>query len=156
MKKKLIVFLISFVVLAGSMVGAFFLAKYLDTLDPYKRLSDADFLSSHSSWQAESSPSIIWSLKNDNSCTITTNAGLESFPCVWILEDNTLKIRTSWLTELEDAFTISINRKSPSFTVVNHSDESITTFVPTPSTPSESSTNSTPDPLSPTPLENSQ
>lgn len=124
--RTILIILFSLIGFSACGFGAFFLAKYIDTLDPTRSYSDADFLVAYDTWASDT---IRWSFKPDGTCRLTTN-GDEYFDCTWSLVDSTLNITTSWLTVIEDSFTFSFDRTSNSFTVASKSDAKTTTFSP--------------------------
>ena len=127
MKKKLLLILASIIILIASAVGTFFVAKTLDELDPTKKFSDAEFLTTFSEWKKVGTETVSWSFNSDGTCRLTTN-GTEFFDCKWFLEDEILGIKTAWLTELDDEFNFTLDRNEKTFSVKSLVDGAESTF----------------------------
>lgn len=126
MKKKILVTTCSILAFAAIAAGAYFIAK---TLDSTSAASATDFLIAGHEWQKTGEESVVWTFENDGTCKVTTNS-TETFNCTWQLDGETLKIKTKWLRDLEDEFSIYINKAENSFTVISKADEKSSTFVP--------------------------
>ena len=129
-KKPLIIVLISFFSLALIAGGVFCYFKFLRK-SPEILKNDVEFLTEVDAWEKTGAPTVIWSFKPDGTGELTTNKE-NYYPLKWYLSNGKLEIDTSWLYELSDAFEISLDRTSetPSFTVKNLADETVSTFVP--------------------------
>ena len=135
-KVPLIIFLTTlFIAIAG--VAAYFLL--FDQTKPTTILTDIEFLSQHS-WEKEDSPTVIWTFRTDGTGEITTNKinyydmtfslSPDSLGATDFSSPQTLRITTSWLYELEDSFSFTLDRENNSFKVKNLADEGESVFVP--------------------------
>ena len=124
-KKKLITTSVSIIAFIAVAVGAYFITK---SLNNSSALSVVDFLVSGHEWEKVGEESVVWTFENENTCKVTTNS-TETFDCTWELNGETLKIKTKWLRDLEDEFTLSVNEAEKSFTIVSKVDEKESTFV---------------------------
>lgn len=125
-KKTAIILAIILLILAG--VSGFFVMKFLDNNHQIVFVgSDAEFLAifkENGQWRKEGDESVVWRFKEDGTCQITTNYGTvnEWHDCVWYTKDGILGIKTSWLYDLEDEFSLKTDSMSHTFTVKNIED----------------------------------
>lgn len=127
MQKRILLILCGIFGFVAVACGVFFLTRFLDSLDPMKHFSDADRLTSVDSWVSTESDSLVWSFNRDGTCRVTTN-GTEFFDCLWSLSDSVLTLRTSWLIDLDDTFTLDISPDASVFTIKNNSTLRLTEF----------------------------
>jgi len=120
--------IISIFICLAAVAGGFFASKYFDEEEAKKRVSDAEFLVEGGKWKQNGSDGkVVWEFKKDGTCRLTTN-GDEYFDCQWYLKDNLLGIKTAWLTDLEDEFTIRIDHNKYNFTITSKSDNKTSEF----------------------------
>ncbi|MBR3204184.1 hypothetical protein IKF81_00680 [Candidatus Saccharibacteria bacterium] len=126
-KKPLIISLIiiALVLAAGGASYYFFFRKK----SPLILSSESEYLIETKSWEKVDAPSVIWTFNEQGKGEITTNKS-NYYEMEWELSDKTLKIDTNWLYELNDSFDFFLNREEKSFTVINRSDNTVSTFVP--------------------------
>jgi len=131
-KKKLFLILIpSIIVVVAGIIAFLILVVFKKPEEPEVVITDIDILSANA-WEKQDAPTVIWTLKSDGTGEITTNKK-NYYSMKWSLEgesEQTLKITTSWLYELEDSFIFKLNREENYFVVKNLSDETESTFVP--------------------------
>lgn len=124
-KKKFLVTACSIVAFVAIAAGAYYITK---AISGTSSASAVDFLVSGHEWQKSGEESVVWTFENDGTCKITTNS-TEVFNCTWSLDGENLKIKTKWLRDLEDEFTLHINQAENSFTVTSKADEKSSTFT---------------------------
>ena len=129
-KKPLIIAIIVIFSVALIGGGIFCYFKFLKK-SPEIVKNDVEFLTEIDGWEKVDAPTVIWSFKPDGTGELTTNKE-NYYQTKWYLSNGKLEIDTSWLYELSDAFEITLDRESetPSFTVKNLADETVSTFVP--------------------------
>ena len=131
-KKTTIILTIIFLIVAG--IGGFFLMQLLsDNHQIVMAGSDAEFLATfgdNGQWRKKDDESVVWRFKEDGTCQNTTNYGTvnEWHDCVWYTKDGILGIKTSWLYDLEDEFSLKTDGMSHTFTVKNTKDGAESTF----------------------------
>ena len=124
-KKKALVTVCSIVAFLAVVAGAFFITK---AIDGKTAVSITEFLVSGHEWEKVGEETVVWTFENEKACKVTTNS-TETFDCEWEIEGDTLKIRTKWLRELEDEFTLEINEAEKSFKIISKEDGKESTFV---------------------------
>lgn len=131
-KKTTIILAVIFLIVAGA--GGFFLMQLLsDNHQIVMAGSDAEFLAifgENGQWRKKDDDSVVWRFKKDGTCQISTNYGSvnEWHDCVWYTKDGILGIKTSWLYDIEDEFTLKADNFSHTFTVKNKEDGTESTF----------------------------
>jgi|GEM_PF-5473621 len=108
---------VGFIILA---VGTFFGARFIDSLQPYARLTDEEFLVAVGQWQIADEPKVIWEFRQDGTGTVTTDMGETTYNMHWFIDQNTkhLNISTEYLYTVDDVFIPAFDRKKVSFSVV--------------------------------------
>lgn len=101
MKKKLISVAVFAIGLIALIVGAIILIIKLNT---QSGIRDGEYLVSIGSWEKEGEPGVIWTFEEIGKGKLTTNNHLNDYDFIWSLEEDTLKIETKWLYELDDEF----------------------------------------------------
>ena len=127
-KKKITIIIISILAAIALVLGAIFLIPKLFPGNPYASMSDSEFLSAIGKWNKKDVPSLVWTFNDDGTGTITTNGDIDTYDMSWQIEGDRLTIKTKYLYEMTDEFTISTNREEKTFTVV--APDKTTTFVP--------------------------
>ena len=127
-KKKIIIIIISILAAAAVVLGGIFLIPKLFPGNPYASMTDGEFLSAIGKWNKQGVPSLVWAFKNDGTGTITTNGDIDTYDMSWQIEGDKLTIKTKYLYDMTDEFTLSTDREEKTFTVV--APDKTTTFVP--------------------------
>ena len=142
-KKKRISIIIFIIGLAALIGGGVFFA-----LDFFKKpdISDADFLVSAHTWFEQDAPSVIWTFNEIGKGSLTTNNHLNDYDFIWSIEDDTIKIETSWLYLLENEYTYTLDQESQTLTLTAKDSETTYTFTTTPSSTVDNSPNDEPVP----------
>lgn len=125
MNKKrvsLIVFIVGIVALVSSII---FLVVKL-TAEPAKH--DGEFLVTVGEWVEEDTPGVIWNFAEIGEGSLTTNNHINDYDFKWIMEDGKLKIKTSWLYDLNNEFEYSLDQNN-NILVIKNGEEEIK-FVP--------------------------
>ncbi len=105
MKKfSLIIFIIGILALLGG--GGFLAYKLLGGTST----ADADFLISAGTWTKDGEEGVIWQFTEIGKGTLTTNNHTNDYDFIWALDGNKLKIETSWLYNLENEYTYSLDQ----------------------------------------------
>lgn len=89
---------------------------------------DADYLVEIGAWQSKDGASVIWTFTEIGKGTLTTNAHTNDYAFLWEMNDDTLKIETTWLYTLNDIYTYELDQKEQVLTLT--SGENTYTFVP--------------------------
>ena len=137
-KKKIIIIILSIVLGLSLLGGALYYFVFRDTTPP---LSDAEFLIKIGTWEESDASKVKWIFKENGQGTLTTNDMQNYYDFTWNLEEDVLKITTSWLYELNDEFSFSLNREENTFTVISKEDEKESIFIPTTADSDEKSEN---------------
>lgn len=118
-KKKLplVIFIIGLLALIG---GLSFLIFRLVS-GPAK--ADAEFLINAGEWKREGENSVVWNFTEAGKGKLTTDNHLTDYDFIWAIEDGRLKIETSWLYDLNDAFEYSLDQGNKTLTLKNGSEE---------------------------------
>ena len=114
MKKKrlpLIIFIIGLVALLGG--AGYLIFKIVKQPD----LRDAEYLVDAGEWIEEDAEGVIWNFTEVGKGSLTTNNHINDYEFLWSMEDDTLKIETKWLYDLEDEYTYSIDRGAKTLTL---------------------------------------
>jgi len=85
--------------------------------------ADADFLVSSGEWAREDEPSVIWKFTEVGKGTLTTDNHATDYDFIWALQDGKLKIETSWLYNLNDEFSYSLDQGGKTLTLKNNQTE---------------------------------
>ncbi len=127
-KKARLIIAISALVIAALGLAAVLIFVVFRDQTPEAVLTDREFLTAHA-WEKQSAPTVIWTFRADGTGELTTNKS-NYYDMKWELENDEIVIKTDWLYDLTDHFTITLDRDADSFTVKNLSDEIESTFVP--------------------------
>lgn len=112
-KWALAVFIIGIVILV---VG---LTVFLINKNSQPSMADVDFLISAGEWQREDQPAVIWNFTEVGKGKLTTDEHLNDYSFIWSLDDNKLKIETTWLYDLNDEFDYKIDQGAKTLTIIN-------------------------------------
>ena len=106
-KKKRISIIIFIIGLAALIGGGVFFA-----LDFFKKpaVQDADFIVSVGTWVKQDEPSVIWNFTEIGKGSLTTNNHLNDYDFIWAIDNDTLKIETTWLYDLENEYTFELDQ----------------------------------------------
>jgi len=123
-KKKRISIIIFIIGLAALIGGGVFFA-----LDFFKKpdIRDADFIVSVGTWVKQDEPSVIWNFTEIGKGSLTTNNHLNDYNFIWAIDNDTLKIETSWLYDLENEYTFELDQNAKTLKLT--SGEDIYTFI---------------------------
>ena len=105
-KKKIIsivVFVIGVITLA---IGAVFLILNLTS----DKTADAEFLVAKENWTLENEDGVVWDFTEIGKGTLTTNNHINDYDFTWVIEDEKLKIKTSWLYEMDNEYEYSLDK----------------------------------------------
>lgn len=134
-KKAKLVLIISAAALAVAAIVVVLVLFVFKQETPEIVKTDRDLLIVHA-WEKDGAPTVIWTFHADGSGEITTNKS-NYYDMKWSLEQEegesgtgTLKIVTSWLYDLDDSFSFSLNRDEDTFTVKNLADDTESVFLP--------------------------
>lgn len=128
MKKKIAIIALSVVGVIAIAFGTFLIINALSGENLYQKMAEAEVLIDIKKWQKQDEPSVIWEF-GEGTGKITTN-GDEYFDMEWGMENEVLSIKTKWLEDLKDEFDITVDKETPSFTIVSKEDSKESTFVP--------------------------
>lgn len=110
-KAPIIVLVLGILALIG---GAVFLIIRL-TAGP--SVADAEYLISEKEWVREDEPNVIWSFTEAGKGKLTTDNHLNDYDFAWTIEDKKLKIKTSWLYDLNDDFEYTLDQGTKTLTL---------------------------------------
>ena len=90
------------------------------------KTADAEYLLKIGSWteidpETSEKTSVIWDFTELGKGTLTTNNHQNDYDFTWSLEGETLKIETSWLYDLENEYSYSLDQKSNILTLTSGS-----------------------------------
>lgn len=88
---------------------------------------NAEFLISTGAWQRQDQPDVIWKFTEAGKGSLTTNNHQNDYDFVWMLDGDTIKIRTNYLYEKEDEFTYKIDQSAKTLTLKSGDKEYIFT-----------------------------
>lgn len=88
---------------------------------------NAEFLISTGAWQRQDQPDVIWEFTEAGKGSLTTNNHQNDYDFVWMLDGDTIKIRTNYLYEKEDEFTYKIDQSAKTLTLKSGDKEYIFT-----------------------------
>lgn len=127
MKKKKILSIIVFIIgLITLIVGVGFLvSKLIQT----SAAQDEERLISVGSWVREDEPSVIWNFAEEGKGKLTTNDNQNSYDFIWKIENEKLKIETSWLYPIDNEYTYRIEQGNLVL-LENENDNETIKFVP--------------------------
>ena len=119
---SIIVFVIGLITLA---VGAAFFV-----LDLVKKanVEDADFLVSTGKWVEKDNEGVVWEFTEIGKGALTTNGHIDDYDFIWAIDGSTLKIETTWLYDLNDEFSYTLDQKERTLKLTR--DGVDVTFVP--------------------------
>ena len=118
----IIVFIAGLIALCVSLV---FLILHL-TSSP--KTADAEYLVNIGEWVEKDSASVIWNFTEIGKGTLTTNGHQNDYDFTWSLADNTLSVKTTWLYDLANEFTYTLDQENHTLTLT--SSEKTITFIP--------------------------
>lgn len=76
------------------------------------KLEDAEFLISTGEWVREDAPNVIWDFTGVGDGMLTTDGHLNNYPFIWSMEEGKIKIETTWLYDLSDEFTYTLDQNN--------------------------------------------
>lgn len=88
---------------------------------------NAEFLISTGAWQRQDQPDVIWKFTEAGKGSLTTNNHQNDYDFVWMLDGDTIKIKTNYLYEKEDEFTYKIDQSAKTLTLKSGDEEYIFT-----------------------------
>ena len=117
-KKKfsLIVFIIGIIVLIAGAVTL--ILSFV--LKPDMR--DGEFLVEVGKWVKNDEEGVIWEFTEIGKGKLTTNNHTNDYDFIWALEEDTLKIETSWLYTLNNEYTYKIDQGAKTLTLTSGED----------------------------------
>ena len=77
----------------------------------------AEFLVATGEWQRQDQSDVIWKFTEIGKGTLTTNNHTNDYDFTWMLDGDTIKIKTNWLYEKEDEYTYKIDRGAKTLTL---------------------------------------
>lgn len=80
-------------------------------------VADGDYLVEQGTWTLSDSDKVVWDFKEIGKGTLTTNGHENDYDFIWALEDNKLKIETSWLYEINNEYEYEIDQLSNTLTL---------------------------------------
>ena len=83
------------------------------------KMDDAEFLITAGEWVREDQPNVIWDFTKVGQGMLTTDKHLNDYDFIWSLEGGKLKVETSWLYDLNDEFTYSLDQNGKVLTIKN-------------------------------------
>lgn len=104
-KKKLVGFI---VLLCGIMVCVAGLVFLLVNLFTGPGLRDAEYLVKVGQWVREDEPNVIWNFTEIGKGSLTSNNHTNDYEFIWELDEETLKVETSWLYNLNNEYSYEI------------------------------------------------
>lgn len=107
----LIIFIVGLVTLAAG--ATFFILDLLKKPD----IRTADYLVEVKNWKEQGTDTVFWSFTEIGKGTLTTNNHINDYDFIWRIDDDTLKIETSWLYALNNEYTITIDDEAKTFTL---------------------------------------
>lgn len=107
----LIIFIVGLVTLAAG--ATFFILDLLKKPD----IRTADYLVEIKNWKEQGTDTVFWSFTEIGKGTLTTNNHINDYDFIWRIDDDTLKIETSWLYALNNEYTITIDDEAKTFTL---------------------------------------
>ena len=78
---------------------------------------NAEFLVSVGEWQRQDQSDVIWKFTEIGKGTLTTNNHTNDYDFTWMLEGDTIKIKTNWLYEKEDEYIYKIDQGAKTLTL---------------------------------------
>lgn len=127
MKKQLP--LITFIIgLATLVAGGVFLIINLFFSQP--QTADAEYIVQIGAWSEEgTNGSVIWNFSEIGKGTLTTNAHINDYNFIWSLENETLKVETAWLYDLNNEYTYILDQSESKLTLTDSNSKTYI-FVP--------------------------
>ena len=118
-KKKRISIIIFIIGLAALIGGGVFFA-----LDFFKKpdIRDADFIVSVGTWVKQDEPSVIWNFTEIGKGSLTTNNHLNDYDFIWAIDNDTLKIETTWLYDLENEYIFELDQNTKTLKLTSKED----------------------------------
>ena len=89
---------------------------------------DAEYLVEVGLWKRSDEPSVKWNFEEIGKGTLTTNSYLNEYDFIWAIEDETLKIETDWLYDIDDEYSYKIDQGSNTLTLTSEAETIV--FVP--------------------------
>lgn len=81
--------------------------------------ADAEFLVSTGEWVREGEPSVVWKFTEVGKGVLTTDGHTNDYDFIWALENGKIKIETSWLYNMNDEFSYTLDQGGKTFTISN-------------------------------------
>ena len=128
MRKKQILSIVTLIIgIIVLIVGVVFLVLRLTSSN---EIQDGEYLVSAKEWTlvndtncsneaANCIPSVIWKFTEIGKGTLTTNNHINDYDFIWALEDDTLKIETSWLYDLENEYQYKLDQSAGILTLTD-------------------------------------
>ena len=105
------------VMLVGVLALVAGLVFFLISIFSKPGLRDAEYLVEIGKWSREDEPTVIWNFTEVGKGTLTTNSHTNDYEFIWAIEDDTLKIETKWLYELNDTYAYKLDQGSKTLTL---------------------------------------
>ena len=121
--KRLLIGLGVIIGLAALVVGGFFGARFIDTLNPYSHMNTQEYLASVGTWKREDADLVIWKFNKDGTGQITVNGGEKYYDTTWYIDADHLIVNTVWLYEKNDSYPLTIDKEKTTFTIDEGTEE---------------------------------